>query len=522
MVKRPHVTEMEKKVKEPEPSKEMRVRQAEEEQARQRERERKREEALARQQQDKALAKVRRLREYLPPIPAPLAIKPSPVSEATTYDLPGKVNGVAVGGAGRFLIFRLEGEKKLAVFDSSAAAVTHHLAIDEAGARFTAGMNCAVVYLPESGKLVRYNLLHGQEEARGPLDEGKLTTFCMGSASDGPLLLVGKSNEVRLVNVRTLLGVELPFDRQGNALFEPGRYWAGANGRSFGFVGESILGSVRYYGETHIRSARKGPAPLYIQPGPDGGPLFLGGQGVVDFIPSFAGRAKADYILNFSRQVIRPMRGAAPTDALFVPAHHGPFYAHLQVGTRGDKPRAKLAPVGPALGLSVYLLDTQAPVAQFDDSTFPKADELRAMEKAGIGFEQVVHIIPDARLIVAVASSRDKLLLYPFDPEKAVAQASYNEPRSSLVVASRHPAPAVRGQAWSHTMAICTKADAPRYRLRSGPKGLKVSADGKLTWEVPDDTLPLPYVVDLEVFEREWPRTHRLVVDVIDPPGGKE
>src|SRR5439155_6551544 len=76
----------------------------------------------------------------LVPPPAPVLPEitlPKLDAKTKTVPLPGRVQRVAVGGGGRFIILHLATSRQLAVFDVSAAAIVEYIPADDGHVLFT-------------------------------------------------------------------------------------------------------------------------------------------------------------------------------------------------------------------------------------------------------------------------------------------------------------------------------------------------------------------------------------------------
>jgi len=92
-----------------------------------------------------------------------------------------------------------------------------------------------------------------------------------------------------------------------------------------------------------------------------------------------------------------------------------------------------------------------------------------------------VHLIPDAKLLVTIPSTNDRLVLRRFDLDDLLAKSGVDY----LLVTSQPPAAFKPGATYSYPVAVKSKKGGVKYKLESGPDGMKVAADGKLTWKVP-------------------------------------
>src|SRR5439155_14035471 len=94
-----------------------------------------------------------------------------------------------------------------------------------------------------------------------------------------------------------------------------------------------------------------------------------------------------------------------------------------------------------------------------------------------------IHLVPDARLLVTIPSSNDKLILRRFDLDDLLAKSEVDY----LLVTSQPPTTAVRGATYTYKLAVKSKKGGVKQKLESGPKGMTLSERGQLTWAVPKD-----------------------------------
>jgi hypothetical protein len=425
----------------------------------------------------------------LPPLPPAIEIKPAPVRKETVFNLPDTVAGVAVGGGGRFLVLHFSKLHKLGVFDVNEAKIAGYVPVDDSSVSFAAGMNKLLVYQPGGGILLRYDLLTRQREKVGKLADPptQVAAFCMGSASSGPLLISASDRPGggRLFNIDTF--EPLPLSDGDSQALAGGACWASADGRVFAFNGASTAVLEGGRAQPFRGQVNSG----YIQPGPDGKHLFTGGYGIL------TNRIQPAEDVAYSSRDNNSM-----TDYLFVPAEHGPYYLQLHFKSplrqmhKQQQQQLKQAGVGlllprmpgqplhaddPEHGITLYVLAQRQPLAQLPAIKVPTSDEMQGLR--GIGIERSVHLVPRARLLVVLAGSRDKLLLYPLDVEAALEKSGVNY----LLITSQPPAEAQRGQELVYQIAAKAKAGGLNYKLDSGPEGMTVAADGKLTWKLPAD-----------------------------------
>jgi hypothetical protein len=335
----------------------------------------------------------------LPPLPAPIAIRPPPIDRTTTIKLPSNIEGIAAGGGGRFLILSLPGSRQLAIFDCNEAKVLHTIPFAE-NVLAAAGMTKLIVLIPTKNEIQRWDLQSGQREPTKPFQvTEKVHSLALGSASDGPLL-IGYQEYGVLVDIQTLAIV---YDFNQNRRQEIFGNWgtrceAAANGRWFtstrpGYSPQGVF-TIHPDGE-RIRLERYHKPATFVVPSPDGRYLFLGGSGVFTNTCNetndavFSSLATYQYFEHF-----------------YVPAHHGPYYCQIHVPHRIIRPDTKP-------GATVYRYGQSKPIAHLDTEKLPTVDEFRQLDS--ITIDKRVHLIPDARLLVVIPTDTDRLVLYPVE-----------------------------------------------------------------------------------------------------------
>jgi hypothetical protein len=98
-----------------------------------------------------------------------------------------------------------------------------------------------------------------------------------------------------------------------------------------------------------------------------------------------------------------------------------------------------------------------------------------------IAFDHHVFLIPDAKLLAVLPISKDRLVLYRFDLDALLLRSEIDY----LFVGNDLPAHVVAGTTFTHELDVKSKKGGVKFKVESGPDGLSVSPDGKLTWAVP-------------------------------------
>jgi hypothetical protein len=353
----------------------------------------------------------------LPAMPPamPIGIAPLP-ADKHAIDLPDRVVRVASGGGGRFMVLAFAGEKKVGVFDLNNLKI-NYVELPESDVWVAGGMNCFAVYLPTAKKLRRYNLLDRKlEKERDYEPNAEITSFCMGCASNGPLLLVAGpplSRECHFFDLDTLEPREIPVKDIFTRPADPcNRYWPAANGRYFGSCwadeGSGLKPSGLSIESGHVERIDGHSHTWFVAPFADGKYVCTGGGGVLsrDFQGVNDVPHSAVHGINITH--------------MFVPAQSGSYYMHVQTGGPRGGPDDGIE--NKAGTVVFYALGNRQPLLTLTDVPVPRNEWPDREELAGyqsISLPRGVHFSPEAKALVVVPPSRDKLHLYRVDLKKS-------------------------------------------------------------------------------------------------------
>jgi WD40 repeat protein len=371
-------------------------------------------------------------------------------AERVVRPLPSTIGDVAVGGGGRFLILHLPRERKLAIFDVNTARVEKYLSFAE-DIKFTAGMDKLLVALPDKNILQRWSLTTFERELSVPLaGDGQVQLLTMGSASNGPLLIrqgregPGAFPSMTFFDIRTMKPLEAKWGNNPGGPLDARYVRASANGKVFGLLGWGPVTLVWDGGRITITHLMQ-PGGQYVLPSPDGKAVFTD---------------SAIYT-----ELLKPAAGAANVKGA-MPATHGRFYM---------------------AGQSVYLLGDSRPLLTVPaEKPEPGANDLNRILQMMNANEQLAldkrgYFIPDAKLVIHIPLSNDQLVLRRLDVEAGLEKSGIDY----LFVVSQAPFKAKKGATYRYQLAVKSKKGGVTYRLESGPKEMKISNTGLLTWDVP-------------------------------------
>lgn len=429
----------------------------------------------------------------LPPV-VPVDITPAPIpGEKVEVKLPSAVADVCVGGGGRYVCLLLPKTRQVAVFDVSAGKVVKYFPVAADDVRIAAGMNKLVVLTPEPGMITRYDFAKLEKDVTAPAPfSGALKTVAMGSASAGPLLVnYGKGTgaldaaPVILIDPNTMKEVRVGADDAragmgGHVCYrDMMHYRASPDGTVFGAWCTSHspggLTSILVGGDA-IKSHYAHESVGHVVPGPDG-TLFTGGGLYTSGLKKL-GKADQHQWGRFT-----------------VPATSGNLYLDLSPED-GNAVRFPGRDDKTTMKANVRMLGDDRPIV-----TLPKIELSGAGEAwAGHDFsaDKRIVFVPEAKAVVVVPGTNDKLVVYKFDMEAALEKAGIDY----LFVSSRPPV-CVPGKAFDYPIVVRCKKGGVKYKLESGPDGMKVAPDGKVTWAPAAD----------------WVEPHPVIITVSDATG---
>src|SRR5262249_8616594 len=103
-----------------------------------------------------------------------------------------------------------------------------------------------------------------------------------------------------------------------------------------------------------------------------------------------------------------------------VPALHGSYYLEVPTGDRiprFDRNQPKPAPAG----LRLFLVGDSRPLLTL--SQVELWAEINPWDREGIGNDLRIHLIPNAKLLVTIPPTNDRLVLHRFDVEEALEKS---------------------------------------------------------------------------------------------------
>jgi hypothetical protein len=329
----------------------------------------------------------------LNPVNAPLPPIPQTNIPAVgqTVVLPGVVGTASVGGGGRYIVMHFPQQNRLTVFDTSTGELVKSTPVDPGDAQVAAGANRVLVYA--GGKFHAYSLpdLNKIFEDKSPMFF-PLHGIAMGSRANGPLLMVDPFGEVVLADVSGSGVTEIDATR-GKPGIHANMPKASADGKmftstgGFGSDGKTVI-LTEWGGQWKTVSAEVHGGGY---PSPDGRYVF-GNDAVADGRTGFA--------------ILSKKPAAGGTRSWYVPATSGSYYVKLTEVKKGNAPGQQ------ALAVSIHTNPrAEKVVLQNLGETAEAQGLVDWFGGNSVPLDRHVFLIPEAKLLATLTSSKDKLVL---------------------------------------------------------------------------------------------------------------
>jgi hypothetical protein len=388
--------------------------------------------------------------------PMDLVLRPAALEkDEQTVNLPSAAGEVVAAAGGRLLVIHLPKERKFALFDTAAVKIVKYLPVAEDEIKFAAGQDKLIVLLPAANLIQRWNLATFERELSVANPIGSpVKALAMGSGSNGPLVVTTKSPPngfgmptILLYDPKTFKKSDVEFNGGHFHPQYPPEVRVSANGDllTAWVPGLSPQGVYIWAREG---KAYKGGSYYHetwgsLLPDPEGRTVY-------------ANRGKA--ASSDGKQLKESPKGVV------VPAVQGPMVLALDSGPGAQKqPRATIH------------LDRSA-------TALVTVPSLNGLAATGRWPEHSIFLIPDAKLLVLLSDSGDKLILHRFDLDALLAKSDAD----FLFVTGRPPG-AVCGAEFSYKPNVRSKKGGVKVKLDASPDGMTVAADGTVTWKVPDN-----------------------------------
>jgi hypothetical protein len=390
--------------------------------------------------------------------PAELDISPTKLAEKKNVKLPGTISEVKVGGDGRFLLLHFKDLRKIGLLDLNAGEVVHYFPANDDDTVFDASISKLVIASGSKGVIARYDLLSHERELVQTIDSSIISHLLIGSATEGPIYLGGGSRgydgRCIQVDMQTLKTSEFEMEGRSSRGFGPsGRVRLSANGRTFSQwatgVSPSGLQSIVKSGDSW-KGFYEHDSVGHILPSADGRILYTGAGIYTDQLR---------------------VKGKIDRSQLPLPAVHGDYYLNV---TREDDRTSDV---------TLHLAGESRPLVKIPSLSFKTPER---GNRTGLPIDKRLILIPRADLIVHIPTTADSLTLHPFNLKEALDNSGIDY----LFVQSRAPLKASPNEAFDYQLDVLSKSGKLSYKLDSAPQDMKISTDGKVTWQPTTNSAP--------------------------------
>ena len=131
------------------------------------------------------------------------------------------------------------------------------------------------------------------------------------------------------------------------------------------------------------------------------------------------------------------------------------------------------------LSLSVHLAANQEKLVTLHD-----IEEMNDLESNEFTLEKRFHLIPSAGVLITIPTMNNQIVIRKLNLEEALKSSR----RKYLFVDSTPLRRASRGKFYNYQISVKSKSGGVRYKLTSGPVGMRIEDNGRLIWQVPAES----------------------------------
>ncbi|MEQ8791090.1 MAG: putative Ig domain-containing protein [Pirellulaceae bacterium] len=369
--------------------------------------------------------------------------------------LPETVDEIDVGGGGRYLALHFKALHKIGIFDVNQLKIAGYVSAADADTKFAAGATKMIVVSGDSGVMARWDLATQERELTQTIDlRGPAGHALLGAMSAGPAIISG-GGKASVVDMNTLQVTPFASSNMRRGFDTRANIRISADGSVLGVwesgVSPSGLQSYVNLGDTWTGYYEHDSVGAIV-PSPDGRLLYTG-RGIFTNQLRRIGDVKSNTSLGSS-----------------IPAVHGPYFVTVDSGDIRDREKK-------AEKVYLKLEGDDRPLADI-----PNLEQIHNPEdrfaRQTLSLDKRLFLIPDAGVVVQLASTKQKLVVVSFDVDKALKESDVDY----LIVASRPPLAVKAGEPIEYQIDVKSKSGGVKYSLDAGPAGMTISPTGLLTW----------------------------------------
>jgi hypothetical protein len=145
-------------------------------------------------------------------------------------------------------------------------------------------------------------------------------------------------------------------------------------------------------------------------------------------------------------------------------------------------PRFDPASVRNPRRVSVYTMADRRLLLPLNFEELALPQDLRELTNPNVlSLDERIHFYPQSKLLLTIVESRDAIVQRKLD----LNQMLKNSGLDFLLVSSIPPSVAIKGKKYSYPLEVQSKRGGVKFKVESGPAGMKISDRGVVTWDVP-------------------------------------
>ena len=381
--------------------------------------------------------------------------------ESTVVALPAPAEDVVPASGGEKLLLWLKKLNKIAVFDVRKAEISGYIPAPADSIAYAGGKDEVLLALNEQSILQRWNLQTLQKERTAPIDQ-PARSLVMGWASDGPAVMNGRV----VVDPVSLKPITVPGKARGHTGIDGKDHQIRASGdgstltswRSHASPSGIYVGRLT---RTSLEWKYENNSAGVLLPSPDGSLILT----------SHGGLYTTD---------IKPLAGDTFKGVACIPSYHTSYFLGVRRGDNYvDGKRDTKTDV------SIYTNSDRRQLLRLQP--FPEMQPVQGasayahQRTAGVTIDKRYHFVPAIKKLVTLPETNDQLVVRNLDVLDAMDKAGIDY----LYVDSIPNRSARNGQLYEYPIAVRAKKGPVKFNLDSGPRGMTVTKDGVIKWQVP-------------------------------------
>lgn len=403
----------------------------------------------------------------------------------TVVELPGPIERLCVGGAGRYLVGVIPTLKRVAVIDVVERKILNFVSADDDKVRVAAGATTFVVSLGTKGTLSRYALPSCERELTVVAPPQEIIDLEMGCNSEGPVYALSKGTSGSLPIYFDLKNLK-PF-----AIKEDNR-----NYRAYGYD-LACSADGRFFSSGTVQAQLVGDRVQFIPNERRDGYT----EGTV--LPSADGRVVYGY--GGMWKVGGERVGDDEYKAYHIPAAGSPLFARITAT------RVRAKPADPTL----HLQGQNQPLLTIDDVDVAETPNPAKSRYPIRYYADRFFLLPISGAICTLDSSAANLSIYRFQLDEELLKTASDY----LFVASMPPVRVHPDSSLSYQLDVRSKRGGVRFRLETGPPETTISPSGLISWSAKgnDAAEKIVVVAVSDASGQELFHTFRVQIDASAP-----